>query len=186
MVSDINHWPNTSLLNKNYDPSDKFLSSMTYSPKEDNNSSENSTIKDFKQVINSSMNSNENMKNITDYISEVKLTLDKAVHGHDKAKKQIERIIGQWINGEQDGYCFGFEGAPGIGKTSLAKRGLSDCLKDDKGNSRPFAMIQMGGDSNVSTLHGHNYTYVGSTWGGIVQILMDKVEALEAYISSSL
>ena len=23
-------------------------------------------------------------------------------------------------------------------------------------------------------LHGHNYTYVGSTWGGIVQILMDK------------
>ena len=119
-------------------------------------------------------NINKNMKEITDYMSEVKQTLDKAVHGHDKAKKQIERIIGQWINGQQDGYCFGFEGAPGIGKTSLAKRGLSDCLKDDKGNSRPFAMIQMGGDSNGSTLHGHNYTYVGSTWGSIVQILIDK------------
>jgi ATP-dependent Lon protease len=117
---------------------------------------------------------NTNMKTVTDYMSEVKATLDKAVHGHDKAKKQIERIIGQWINGEQDGYCFGFEGPPGVGKTSLAKRGLSDCLKDDKGNSRPFAMIQMGGDSNGSTLHGHNYTYVGSTWGSIVQILIDK------------
>jgi ATP-dependent Lon protease len=35
-------------------------------------------------------------------------------------------------------------------------------------------MIQMGGDSNGSTLHGHNYTYVGSTWGSIVQILIDK------------
>jgi len=58
--------------------------------------------------------------------------------------------------------------------TSLAKRGLSDCLKDDNGNGRPFAMIQMGGDSNGSTLHGHNYTYVGSTWGSIVQILIDK------------
>ena len=58
--------------------------------------------------------------------------------------------------------------------TSLAKRGLSNCLKDDKGVSRPFAMIQMGGDSNGSTLHGHNYTYVGSTWGSIVQILIDK------------
>lgn len=115
-----------------------------------------------------------NMKEITDYMSGVKNTLDKAVHGHDKAKKQIERIIGQWINGEQDGYCFGFEGPPGVGKTSLAKRGLSGCLKDDKGNSRPFAMIQMGGDSNGSTLHGHNYTYVGSTWGSIVQILIDK------------
>lgn len=117
---------------------------------------------------------NSNIKQITDYLSNVKSTLDKAVHGHDKAKKQIERIIGQWINGEQDGYCFGFEGPPGVGKTSLAKRGLSDCLKDDKGNSRPFAMIQMGGDSNGSTLHGHNYTYVGSTWGSIVQILIDK------------
>ena len=117
---------------------------------------------------------NTNLTKITDYMLSVKTTLDKAVYGHEKAKKQIEKIIGQWINGEQDGYCFGFEGAPGLGKTSLVKRGLSNCLKDDKGISRPFAMIQMGGDSNGSTLHGHNYTYVGSTWGNIVQILIDK------------
>ena len=117
---------------------------------------------------------NKNMNQITEYMVSVKKTLDNAVYGHEKAKKQIERIIGQWINGEQDGYCFGFEGPPGVGKTSMAKKGISDCLKDDKGISRPFSMIQMGGDSNGSTLHGHNYTYVASTWGSIVQILIDK------------
>jgi ATP-dependent Lon protease len=142
--------------------------------KEFNKSATINPILDNEEIKIDIQNINKNLKTITDYISEVKTTLDKAVHGHDKAKKQIERIIGQWINGQQDGYCFGFEGAPGLGKTSLAKRGLSNCLKDDKGNSRPFAMIQMGGDSNGSTLHGHNYTYVGSTWGSIVQILIDK------------
>ena len=114
-----------------------------------------------------------NFNEIKDYIGNIKITLDKSVYGHDLAKKQIERIIGQWINGEHDGYCFGFEGPPGVGKTSLAKYGISNCLKDEYGNKRPFSMIQMGGDSNGSTLHGHNYTYVGSSWGNIVQILID-------------
>jgi len=111
---------------------------------------------------------------INSYMSNIKSTLDNAIYGHDKAKKQIEIIIGQWINGKQDGYCFGFEGPAGVGKTTLAKRGLADCLKDENGVPRPFAMIQMGGDANGSSLHGHNYTYVGSTWGSIVQILIDK------------
>ena len=117
---------------------------------------------------------NTHMKSITNYITDVNKALDNSIHGHIKAKKQIERIIGQWINGEQYGYCFGFEGPPGVGKTTLAKYGLANCLKDEKGNSRPFAMIQIGGDSNGSSLHGHNYTYVGSSWGSIVQILIDK------------
>jgi endopeptidase La len=117
---------------------------------------------------------NNNFKDIKKYMGDVKLTLDSAVYGHKNAKKQIERIIGQWINGTQDGYCFGFEGPPGLGKTSLAKRGLSACLKNENGENRPFSMIQMGGDSNGTSLHGHNYTYVGSTWGSIVQILIDS------------
>jgi endopeptidase La len=110
---------------------------------------------------------------VNTFMSEVTTTLDNAVYGHVKAKRQVERIIGQWINGENSGYCFGFEGPPGVGKTSLAKKGISDCLKDAEGNSRPFSFIAVGGSSNGSTLDGHNYTYVGSTWGRIVDILME-------------
>ena len=106
-------------------------------------------------------------------MTQVTCTLNSAVYGHDKAKRQVERIIGQWINGEKSGYCFGFEGPPGVGKTSLAKRGIAYCLKDHVGEERPFAFIAVGGSANGSTLEGHNYTYVGSTWGRIVDILID-------------
>jgi endopeptidase La len=106
-------------------------------------------------------------------LTDVTTTLDKAVYGHINAKRQLERIIGQWINGEKNGYSFGFEGSPGVGKTSLAKKGIAHCLKDKDGIPRPFAFIAIGGSSNGSTLEGHNYTYVGSTWGKIVDILME-------------
>ena len=99
--------------------------------------------------------------------------LDQSIYGHRHAKNQILKIIGQWMNGQQTGYCFGFEGSPGIGKTSLAKSGLSGCLKDENGVSRPFAFIALGGSSNGSTLEGHSYTYVNSIWGRIVDILME-------------
>jgi ATP-dependent Lon protease len=107
-----------------------------------------------------------------EYLEYVNKSLDESVYGMDEPKKQIKHIIAQWINGTNDGYVFGFEGSPGTGKTTLAKLGIAKCIKDDEGNSRPFAFIALGGSSNGSTLEGHNYTYVGSTWGKIVDTLM--------------
>jgi len=111
--------------------------------------------------------------NITKYLVEVKTALDKSVYGHEHAKRQIEKVIGQWISGDQTGYALGFEGPPGVGKTSLAKNGIAKCLKDSKGKTRPFSFIAIGGEPNSSTLCGHNYTYVGSNWGKIVDVLID-------------
>ena len=96
------------------------------------------------------------------------------MYHQDEAKIQIKRVIAQWINGEMKGYCFGFEGPPGTGKTSLAKKGIAKCLMDKEGKERPFAFIAIGGSSNGSTLEGHSYTYVGSTWGRIVDILTES------------
>jgi len=106
------------------------------------------------------------------YIENVDTILNKAIYSQDDSKKEIKRIIGQWINGNMTGYCLGFEGPPGIGKTSLAKKGIANCLLDKNGNSRPFAFIALGGSSNGSLLEGHNYTYVGSNYGKIIDILI--------------
>ena len=110
----------------------------------------------------------------TEYFKNIDTILDKAVYGLDEGKKQIRRILAQWINGSNEGYIFGFEGPPGTGKTTLAKQGIAKCLKDEFGKNRPFIFIALGGSSNGSTLEGHNYTYVGSSWGIIVDGLIDS------------
>ena len=112
--------------------------------------------------------------NVQKTMQDIRSVLDDAVYGHSNAKRNIERVIGQWMNGELKGYCFGFEGPPGVGKTSMAKNGIAKCLTDEEGNNRPFGFIPIGGSSNGSILDGHNYTYVGSTWGRIVDVLMES------------
>uniref|UniRef100_A0A6C0K1B2 Lon proteolytic domain-containing protein n=1 Tax=viral metagenome TaxID=1070528 RepID=A0A6C0K1B2_9ZZZZ len=114
------------------------------------------------------------IKNIENDMNMITEVLNDSIHGHDYAKNQILKIIGQWMNGEQTGYCFGFEGSPGVGKTSVAKKGLAKCLIDENGQSRPFAFIALGGSCNGSTLEGHSYTYVNSIWGRITDILMES------------
>jgi len=110
----------------------------------------------------------------TKYFQDLNETLDSAIYGLPQAKKQILRLLAQWFNGENQGYVFGFEGPAGTGKTTLAKKGIAKCLKDNEGKERPFIFIPLGGSSNGSTLEGHNYTYVGSMWGRIVDGLMES------------
>jgi endopeptidase La len=107
------------------------------------------------------------------YIDNVGEILNDSIYGQEDAKLQIKRIIGQWINGDNEGYCLGFEGYPGTGKTSLARKGIANCLKDEDGSPRPFAFIALGGSTHGATLEGHSYTYVGSTWGEIANVLME-------------
>jgi ATP-dependent Lon protease len=96
-------------------------------------------------------------------------TLDKCVYGHNNAKMQIMQMIGQWIsNPSAMGTAIAIKGNPGTGKTSLIKEGISKIL------GREFTFIALGGAGDSSFLEGHSYTYEGSSWGKIVQILIDS------------
>lgn len=101
------------------------------------------------------------------FMDNAKQILDKAVYGLDDAKLQIMQFVGQWIaNPSAIGSSIAIKGPMGTGKTTLVKEGISKIL------GREFAFIALGGATDSSFLEGHSYTYEGSTWGKIVDILL--------------
>ena len=104
-----------------------------------------------------------------EFMANAQKTLSDAVYGLNDAKMQIMQLLGQLItNPKAIGSAIAIHGPPGTGKTSLVKEGISKIL------NRPFAFIALGGATDSSFLEGHGYTYEGSTWGKIVQILIDS------------
>ena len=104
-----------------------------------------------------------------DFMENAQKILDEAVYGLNDAKMQIMQMLGQLLtNPKAIGTAIAIHGPPGTGKTSLVKEGISKIL------NRPFAFIALGGATDSSFLEGHGYTYEGSTWGKIVQTLIDS------------
>lgn len=102
-----------------------------------------------------------------EFMANAKDTLDQAVFGLNDAKLQIMQMMGQWIaNPSAMGTAIAIKGPMGTGKTTLVKNGISKIL------NREFAFIALGGATDSSFLEGHSYTYEGSTWGKIVEILV--------------
>ena len=104
-----------------------------------------------------------------EFMENAQKTLDQAVYGLNDAKMQIMQMLGQLLtNPKAIGTAIAIHGPPGTGKTSLVKEGISKIL------NRPFTFIALGGATDSSFLEGHSYTYEGSTWGKIVQILIES------------
>ena len=101
------------------------------------------------------------------YISKTQKILNKAIYGHHEAKMHILQVLGKWIkNPKSQGNVLAIQGPMGNGKTTLVKEGISKAI------NRPFAFIALGGASDSSFFDGFSYTYEGSHWGRIVDILM--------------
>ena len=104
-----------------------------------------------------------------DFMDNAKKCLDEAAFGLDDAKMQIMQLFGQLIsNPKAVGTAIAIKGPMGTGKTTLVKEGISKILQ------RPFAFIPLGGATDSSFLEGHSYTYEGSLWGKIVDILIQS------------
>jgi ATP-dependent Lon protease len=102
-----------------------------------------------------------------EFMENAKQVLDDAVYGLDNVKLQVMQMLGQWIsNPKAVGSAMAIHGPMGTGKTTLVKDGISKIL------GREFIFIALGGATDSSFLEGHSYTYEGSSWGKIVDLLM--------------
>jgi ATP-dependent Lon protease len=116
-----------------------------------------------------SVTMNDGIEKCHDFMENAKNILDDCVYGLDDAKMQIMQMVGQWIsNPSAMGTAIAIKGPMGTGKTSLIKDGISKIF------GREFTFIALGGAGDSSFLEGHSYTYEGSSWGKIVQILIDS------------
>jgi len=123
----------------------------------------------FSKYQNLPISIEDGVEKCHDFMADAQKTLDGAVYGLNDAKMQIMQMLGQLItNPKAIGSAIAIHGPPGTGKTSLVKEGISKIL------NRPFSFIALGGATDSSFLEGHSYTYEGSLWGKIVQILIDS------------
>ena len=121
----------------------------------------------FNKTRNLPLTIEDGLARCSEFMEASKTTLDQAVYGLNDAKLQIMQMVGQWIsNPGAMGSAIAIKGPMGTGKTSLVKEGISKIL------GRDFAFIALGGATDSSFLEGHSYTYEGSTWGKIVEIII--------------
>ena len=121
----------------------------------------------FGRTKNLPLTIEDGLQRCSEFMEASKTTLDDAVYGLNDAKLQIMQMVGQWIsNPSAMGTAIAIQGPMGTGKTSLVKEGISKIL------GRDFAFIPLGGATDSSFLEGHSYTYEGSTWGKIVEIII--------------
>ena len=123
----------------------------------------------FGKINELPINNENTFEEKREYLVQTQKELDKAIYGHQDAKMHILQVIGKWIkNPQSQGNVLAIQGPMGNGKTTLVKEGIAKAI------NRPFAFIALGGASDSAFFDGHSYTYEGSHWGRIVDILIES------------
>lgn len=99
---------------------------------------------------------------LADKLKKIRESMDDNILFMEDAKDKIltmipnESITAIALNGER-----------GTGKSTIGKV-IADAL------GRPFKMISLGGESDTSTMMGHNMTYIGSKCGSIIDAIIES------------
>ena len=103
------------------------------------------------------------------YFNKVNKTLNEAVYGMTPAKEEVLNYIAQFISMSNNGMprILGLCSSPGCGKTALIRRGFAKAI------NRPMHCLSMGGIRDSNYFLGHDFTYVGSRNGILVQALIN-------------
>ena len=154
-ITQINKIENMDVSSGEYSKMDQWISGLIRIP--------------FSKYITLPINDNSHITEKKNFLKNTHEILNKAIYGHEDAKSHILQVLGKWIkNPLSCGNILALQGPMGNGKTTLVKEGIAKAI------NRPFAFIALGGASDSSSFDGHNYTYEGSHWGRIIEILIQS------------
>lgn len=123
----------------------------------------------FNKFCSLPVSDSDSISDKKNFLMDTNKILNDAIYGHTSAKNHILQVMSKWIkNPQSGGNILAIQGPMGNGKTTLVKKGIAKAI------DRPFHFIALGGASDSSSFDGHHYTYEGSKYGRIVEILIQS------------
>ncbi len=109
-----------------------------------------------------------NNNNVDLFFNNAINNLNKHIYGLNNVKEEIIGYLAQFITGNKSNRILALQGSAGVGKTEIVRNCISSTL------NKNISFINCGGIKDSSYLLGHDYTYLGSRYGKIVECLIES------------